>query len=86
MIVCHCNCVNDKLIRDACKNGADSLFKVVEATNAGTDCANCHSAIQDIIDETLIDNLIELDIDITPINLIFDGPEWVDTNESDICR
>lgn len=53
MYVCICHAVNDRAIRDAVLDGADSLEAVADVTGAGTCCASCHDGIQDVIDLTL---------------------------------
>lgn len=50
-IVCNCFEVTEKDIREAIRNGADTVETIGEMTQAGTGCGGCVSRIQEIIDE-----------------------------------
>ena len=47
--VCHCMNVTEDQIKEAIKNGADTLEKVMEVTKAGTGCGGCQNDIEWII-------------------------------------
>lgn len=49
MLVCHCHRVNDKVIREACASGAQSVADVGDACGAGTGCGGCKPAIEGVI-------------------------------------
>ncbi len=49
MIVCHCNRVSDRAIRDAVRNGASSRSEVAMACRAGRSCGGCVGMIDKII-------------------------------------
>ncbi len=49
MIVCHCNRVSDRTIRDAVRNGAGSRAEVAMACRAGRSCEGCVDTIDKII-------------------------------------
>ncbi len=49
MIVCHCNRVTDRTIRDAVRDGAGSRAEVSMACRAGRSCGGCAGAIETII-------------------------------------
>ncbi len=48
-ILCDCNGVSVKKIRDSIQAGADTLTKVMSKTRAGTGCGNCKSKIKAVI-------------------------------------
>ena len=47
---CNCRNVSEETVRQAIANGADTVEKVGEATQAGTGCGRCKSGIQALID------------------------------------
>lgn len=49
--VCACFDVSEDKIREAIRNGADTVEAVGEATQAGTGCGGCISRIEEIIAE-----------------------------------
>ena len=49
MIICQCNGVSDRTIRNAVHNGASNHNDVVHACTAGKDCGSCAPAIAEII-------------------------------------
>ena len=49
MIVCHCNRVSDRTIRDVVRNGAGSRAEVAMACRAGRSCGGCVGTIDKII-------------------------------------
>jgi bacterioferritin-associated ferredoxin len=49
MIVCHCNGVSERAIRDVVRSGACSVRQVARACHAGRVCGGCHPAIREII-------------------------------------
>lgn len=50
MIVCHCQAVNDRTIREAVRRGAGSPRAVAKACGAGAGCGGCRSAVERIIE------------------------------------
>ena len=50
MMVCHCNGVTDRAIRDVVRDGAGSRAEVALACRAGRSCGGCVSTIDKIID------------------------------------
>ncbi|MDG2306777.1 MAG: (2Fe-2S)-binding protein [Candidatus Binatia bacterium] len=51
MVVCLCQGVSEKQVREAIVNGATSRKKVTSACGAGAGCGGCHGSIRDIIRE-----------------------------------
>lgn len=51
MVVCLCQGVPEKDVREAIANGATTRKKVTRACGAGAGCGGCHESIRDIIDE-----------------------------------
>ena len=56
MIVCHCNRVTDRTIRDVVRSGASSQAEVAMACRAGRSCGGCVSMIERIIDVESLSN------------------------------
>lgn len=53
MIVCHCRCVCDRVIRAAIRAGASSEDAVSDACGAGSGCGGCIPALTELIEEEL---------------------------------
>lgn len=51
MVVCLCQGVSEKDVREAIANGATTRKKVTRACGAGAGCGGCHESIRDIIRE-----------------------------------
>jgi bacterioferritin-associated ferredoxin len=49
MIVCVCNNVSDRKIRQAVANGASSLADLRKELNVGTCCGKCHSCAKQVV-------------------------------------
>ena len=49
MIVCHCNAVSDRTIREAIRNGASSRSAVARRCGAGKFCGGCTPAIDALL-------------------------------------
>ncbi len=47
--ICDCNGVSAGKIREAIKNGNDTLYKVMSSTRAGTGCGNCKNKIKALL-------------------------------------
>jgi bacterioferritin-associated ferredoxin len=45
MIICHCEIVSDRCVRDAVAAGAQSIDDVGRACAAGTQCGGCRPSI-----------------------------------------
>ena len=53
MYVCICNSVTDKEIRRAAARGVDNLYELRESLGVASNCGNCASSAQEILDETI---------------------------------
>ena len=51
MLLCHCRAVSDRVIRIAIACGARCPDEVARACGAGTDCAGCRPAVEDLLAE-----------------------------------
>jgi bacterioferritin-associated ferredoxin len=51
MIVCHCRRVNDRMIRAAIRDGAETEEAVADACGAGSCCGGCVPAVTELLDE-----------------------------------
>lgn len=51
MVVCLCQGVSDRRVREAVADGATTRKKVTRACGAGAGCGACHESIGEIIDE-----------------------------------
>ncbi|MBM4265745.1 MAG: (2Fe-2S)-binding protein [Deltaproteobacteria bacterium] len=49
MLVCLCQGVSDKEVRQAIARGATTRKQVTRACGAGAGCGGCHESIQDLI-------------------------------------
>ena len=49
MLVCHCNAVCDRKIRECIRDGARCVDDVARACQAGTGCGGCHEVIQELL-------------------------------------
>lgn len=49
MLICHCNGVSDRAIRNAVRGGAQTPADVARSCGAGTGCGGCLSAVRDLI-------------------------------------
>ena len=45
MVICHCEAVNDRRIREEIAAGALDAEALAERCGAGTDCGSCHEAL-----------------------------------------
>ncbi len=50
--MCHCHRVNDRVIRDVARQGAQDADEVGAACGAGTGCGGCRPAIEGLITST----------------------------------
>jgi len=48
-IICNCFNVSESAIVEAIKNGADTVEKITEATNAGNGCGQCLDAVAEVL-------------------------------------
>jgi bacterioferritin-associated ferredoxin len=55
LIVCHCQGVSDRSIREAVREGARTVGQVARACRAGRMCGGCRPAICEIISREAID-------------------------------
>ncbi len=51
MLICHCERVNDRRIREVVEAGAKTVGQVGRACRAGTCCGGCARAIAEIVEE-----------------------------------
>ncbi|HET9959395.1 MAG TPA: (2Fe-2S)-binding protein [Polyangiaceae bacterium] len=49
MLICHCNLVTDREIREAIRAGAHTVCAVSEACDAGSCCGGCRPMIEKLI-------------------------------------
>ena len=54
MYVCLCNGITENQIRDAIRDGADSLLKLRLELGVAACCGRCTSCAQQVIEETLV--------------------------------
>ncbi len=57
MYVCICNDVNDKQIKQAIKQGNDSLQKLQHCLDVATCCGQCEDTVIEILEEEVEKNL-----------------------------
>ena len=53
MIVCICNNVSDRAIRQAVNEGSTSMVALRSTLNVGTCCGKCHSCAKQVLRECL---------------------------------
>lgn len=53
MIICVCNAVSEKQIREAIRGGASSIGDLRAATGCGTNCGSCVETAVSLIDQHL---------------------------------
>lgn len=51
MICCVCKNVNDKKVKEAIENGAETIEEIVEETGACTGCKCCKARIESLLSE-----------------------------------
>jgi bacterioferritin-associated ferredoxin len=51
MLVCHCNAVTDRTIREAVRAGACSTAAVTALCGAATGCGGCRDLVERIVEE-----------------------------------
>ncbi len=49
VIVCMCEGITDRDVKEAAAHGVRSLERLGRMTGAGTSCGSCHSAIRDLL-------------------------------------
>ncbi|HEX4336487.1 MAG TPA: (2Fe-2S)-binding protein [Polyangiaceae bacterium] len=49
MLVCHCLGVSDRTIREAVREGAETVDDVHEVCGAGSGCGGCRELVSDVI-------------------------------------
>jgi bacterioferritin-associated ferredoxin len=54
MLICHCESVNDRRIREAVQGGARTVAQVGRSCGAGTCCGGCVRAVVEILETTEI--------------------------------
>jgi len=56
MIVCVCNNVSDRKIRQAVEDGLTSMSQLRNQLEVGTCCGKCHSCAKSVLRECIADN------------------------------
>ncbi len=59
MIVCICNNVSDKTIRQSVDDGVRSMSALRKQLNVGTCCGKCHACAKTVLRECLEDQSIQ---------------------------
>lgn len=59
MIVCHCEVVSDRQIRDAVDQGARTVAEVGDRCGAGTRCGSCRPTIDVLLATMLAPERVE---------------------------
>jgi len=59
MIICHCNGVTDRTVRNAILHGADDPRGVSQACGAGGNCGACLEAVEDLLDRYAVPVLLK---------------------------
>jgi bacterioferritin-associated ferredoxin len=59
MIVCHCQVVSDRCVRDAITCGARTIDEVGEMCGAGTGCGSCRPTICALLATTVVPEPVE---------------------------
>lgn len=54
MVVCHCERVNDRTIRQLIDDAALSIDDVIAGCGAGGRCGGCRSTIERLLDDALV--------------------------------
>jgi bacterioferritin-associated ferredoxin len=49
MILCLCEAVNDRAVREAVRNGASTVGAIAKLTKAGTNCGSCACDLAQVI-------------------------------------
>lgn len=49
MVVCHCEAVNDRRIRDEIEQGALDADELAQRCGAGAQCGGCHDTIRALL-------------------------------------
>ena len=49
MVVCHCNAVNDRVIRSEIESGATDVADVAERCGAGAHCGSCQPVVERLL-------------------------------------
>ena len=62
MLVCHCMVVNDRQIRAEIDRGAEDVFDVAQACEAGTVCGGCVPTICELLGQPSVADSISLPI------------------------
>jgi bacterioferritin-associated ferredoxin len=59
MIICHCEVVSDRRVRDAVDRGACNIDDVGEHCGAGTRCGSCRPTIEVLLATVLAPEQVE---------------------------
>jgi bacterioferritin-associated ferredoxin len=49
LLVCHCNAVCDRTIRECIRDGAKCVDDVARSCQAGSGCGGCHEVIEELL-------------------------------------
>jgi bacterioferritin-associated ferredoxin len=53
MIICHCERVSDRVVRNTVMSGATDCDEIARRCGAGGRCGGCHESIQRLLDESV---------------------------------
>lgn len=67
MIVCLCEALSERALRQAVREGCSSRFELAEATGAGRNCGNCRCDLKEIVRSEVESLQIELEGDGLPM-------------------
>jgi bacterioferritin-associated ferredoxin len=59
MMICHCNGISDRTVRNAVLHGAADLDQVARACGAGRDCGGCAEAIEEVLEACAVPVLLK---------------------------
>ncbi|MEP1123200.1 MAG: (2Fe-2S)-binding protein [Ilumatobacter sp.] len=69
MVVCHCELVNDRTIREIAVGDVVTVAQVTERCGAGGHCGGCHESIERLLDAAAAVRSASVDA-ITPVRVV----------------
>lgn len=54
MIICHCHAVNERQLKDAIANGADTVRALNKELQVGNTCGQCLPQVRRVLESTLL--------------------------------
>ena len=67
MIVCLCEAMSERSLRQAVRDGACSRYELSEATGAGRSCGNCRCDLKHIVKSELQQMDVDVESDAHPL-------------------